>query len=210
MKHIAEQLPLLPESNIERAKRFAHEAHDFIAHKRKYTGEPYWVHLDEVASIVVSVGGTEDMVIAAYLHDYREDVVTKLIELGLMADLARFEARYNEFSEASRNLVVELTDVYVKEAFPQMNRKERKEKERQRLATISAASQTIKLADFISNTRSIVQHDQGFARTYLIEKLAILPHMVQGNAALLNQASMQVALGCVTVGLNIPVISANM
>ena len=56
------------------AKEFAHAAHDSIKQVRKYTGEPYWNHTDAVAEVVASVGGTEDMVMAAHLHDVLEDV----------------------------------------------------------------------------------------------------------------------------------------
>ena len=59
---------------IEKAKQFAHEAHDSIGQKRKYSGEPYWVHTDAVAEKVAAIGGTEVMVAAAHLHDVLEDV----------------------------------------------------------------------------------------------------------------------------------------
>ena len=44
---------------IARAEQFAQKAH--ADHKRKYTGDPYYVHLDEVRNIVKSAGGTANM-----------------------------------------------------------------------------------------------------------------------------------------------------
>ena len=59
-------------STIQRAEQFAQEAHK--DHKRKYTGDPYYVHLDEVRRIVKAAGGSEDMQAAALLHDTVEDL----------------------------------------------------------------------------------------------------------------------------------------
>lgn len=54
------------------------------------------------------------------------------------------------------------------------NRAERKAASRDRLARAPAWVQTIKCADLISNTSSIVKHDPKFAVTYLAEKRALL------------------------------------
>ena len=54
-------------TTIQRAEMFAQQAHK--DHKRKYTGDPYYVHLDEVRRIVKGAGGSEDMQAAALLHD---------------------------------------------------------------------------------------------------------------------------------------------
>jgi hypothetical protein len=57
-----------------------------------------------------------------------------------------------------------------------------------RLGTISSEAQTVKLADLISNTRSIVAEDPGFARVYLREKLRVLDVMKAGDATLYDRA----------------------
>ena len=57
------------ETNLtKKAKYFAHGEHDRIKQVRKYTGEPYWVHVDAVAKTVAEHGGNEFEVAAAFLH----------------------------------------------------------------------------------------------------------------------------------------------
>ena len=58
---------------IERAMNFAVFHHRSIDQRRKYTNEPYEIHPIAVASIVKSIGGTDEMVSAAILHDVCED-----------------------------------------------------------------------------------------------------------------------------------------
>ena len=60
----------------DRAIQFALEAHRY--QKRKYSGKPYILHLQAVSSYVWLEGGTEDEAIAAWLHDYVEDVAPKI------------------------------------------------------------------------------------------------------------------------------------
>jgi (p)ppGpp synthase/HD superfamily hydrolase len=45
---------------VRRASRYATEAHSRINHRRKYSLEPYAVHLKDVARIVASVTTTGD------------------------------------------------------------------------------------------------------------------------------------------------------
>ena len=118
---------------IHRAELFAQNAHK--EHKRKYTGDPYYVHLDEVRNIVKSAGGTIEMQAAALLHDTIED--TEITEEDIR----------NEFGPVIAKLVVELTDVSKPE---DGNRATRKAIDRDKLAGVSAQAQTIKYADLIS------------------------------------------------------------
>lgn len=193
---------------IEKATNFAHMAHDSIKHVRKYTGEPYWVHLDEVRDIVLSVGGTEYQAAASELHDYREDVIPKLIEEKRFDELAAFEVVYEEFPVIVKGYVTGLTDVFVKENYPNLNRAQRKAKEIERIALVAPEVKTIKLADLISNSRSIVQHDKDFARIYIREKLAMLPYLSEGNPVLLQQCATQVIAACAALGIEIPMLGA--
>ena len=176
-------------TRIEMAKDFAHRAHDSINQKRKYSGEPYWVHTDEVAQIVSEVpGATEDMVVAAHLHDVLEDVMP-------LDKTGEFQAHVIgwHFGEQVLRLVWELTDVYTKQARPGWNRAKRKEEEHKRQKGISSEAMTIKLADILSNTKSIVDNDPGFAKTYLREIDAILPHFTNGNVSLYHRVCIQVS-----------------
>ena len=152
---------------------------------RKYTGEPYCTHPLAVAEILLPHNvylGTE----IALCHDLYED--TDCTEARLFIHLYHI----NKYSlEESRYIIAgvkELTDVFTKEDFPYLNRELRKKCETARLATISAASQTVKYADLIHNSESIIEHGGSFAKTYLKEKKDILYKMSQGNKELYVEA----------------------
>lgn len=156
---------------IDEAIAFAAIAH--AEQKRKYDNLPYIVHPIEVMTILSTYAVdpvTEEMLVAAVLHDVVEDT-----PVGLSTIQRRF-------GDVVAKLVEELTDVYVDPS--QGNRKQRKEKERRRLATVSRQAQSIKYADLISNTRSIVKHDKSFAVVYVREKDRLLDVMVNGDPAL--------------------------
>ena len=180
---------------IQEAQTFGRAAHDSINQKRKYTGEPYWVHTEAVADTVARVGGTTQMIIAALLHDVLEDVYP--IHPEYNADKIR-----DLFGIEVLQMVLELTDVFTKENHPELNRENRKKLERERLGMTLVASKTIKLADLINNTKSIVADDPDFARVYLKEKMAMLGELADGNAELLQEASELALKGYQT--LNIP------
>jgi guanosine-3',5'-bis(diphosphate) 3'-pyrophosphohydrolase len=147
---------------------FAREVHK--DQKRKYTGNPYADHLAEVAGIVATVAGftphTEIMIATAWLHDCVEDC-------GIL--LSEIETRFG-FDVALG--VSGLSDV------EQGNRAERKRLSRERLALCSPWIQTIKCADLISNTSSIVQHDPKFAEVYLEEKRLLLDVLTKADPRL--------------------------
>jgi (p)ppGpp synthase/HD superfamily hydrolase len=164
-------------NTVERAKVFATAAHAAVGQTRKYTGEPYVVHPLEVASLVESVGGTEAMVAAALLHDVLEDT-------GVTFDLL-----VEQFGSEVAELVLWLTDVSKPE---DGNRSTRKALDRQHSAAAPAAAQTVKVADLISNTRSIVAHDPGFAKVYLEEKRLLLDVLTGADPTLLTMARKQV------------------
>lgn len=144
---------------------------------RKYTGEPYFRHCVEVAELVCKAPGVRPEVIAAaLLHDTLED--TDVGEAGLRSRLGLNGARVV-------SLVKQVTDV----SRPHDgNRAVRKAKDLAHLKRATPWGQTIKYADMISNTRSIAEHDRGFARVYLPEKRAILEALVSGDRGLRRQA----------------------
>jgi len=159
---------------VERARIFATAAHSAVAQLRKYTMEPYIVHPREVADIVATVDHTPEMLAAAWLHDVVEDT-------GVTNEVIRAE-----FGHKVAELVGWLTDVSRPE---QGNRATRKAIDRAHTAAAPAEAQTIKLADLISNTRSIVEYDAKFARTYLEEKRLLLEVMTRGDRVLWQHAS---------------------
>jgi len=163
---------------VERAKEFAMAAHNSAQQVRKYTNEPYWVHPAEVAAIVATVPHTDEMLAAAWLHDTVEDTAIT------NQDIAR------EFGEEVAKLVGWLTDV----SQPgDGNRSHRKQLDREHIANAPAEVHTIKLADLISNTKSIVEHDPEFAKVYLEEKRLLLEVLVKGNLSLRISARSQIS-----------------
>ncbi|RAW05936.1 phosphohydrolase [Halomonas elongata] len=164
---------------ITRAAIYSRAAHQAVGQRRKYTDEPYHLHPAAVATTVESVGGTTAMIAAAYLHDVVEDTHVT------------FRALAHEFGPAVADYVYELTDQFTDPA--QGNRAHRKAMERDRLARISPDAQTIKLADLIDNTLSIVERDPDFARVYMAEKRELLRVMRAGNEHLLRIADASIA-----------------
>lgn len=149
--------------------------------KRKYTGEPYWHHLLNVAEIVSEF--VPRVTEVALCHDLFED--TKCTPQELQNFLVRTCHYDVGFAVSIVNGVKQLTDVYTPEAFPDMNRKERKKQEAFRMGLIGPDVQSVKYADLIDNTSSIILYDPGFAKTYLPEKLELLNRMRKGNIHLL-------------------------
>ena len=135
------------------------------------------VHPIEVSELVASVNGTEAMVAAALLHDVLEDteVTVDLLE--------------EQFGSKVADLVLWLTDI---SSPKDGNRSARKALDRQHSAAAPAAAQTIKVADLISNTRSIIAHDPGFAKVYLEEKRLLLDVLTRADPTLLTIAREQV------------------
>lgn len=159
-----------------KAMLFAREAHR--EQRRKYTNNPYTDHLAEVAGIVATVlpdslPMREIMISVAWLHDCIEDQnVTR-------AQLSR------KFGGWVARGVFLLSDL------EEGNRAQRKAASRARLAAAPGWVQTIKVADLISNTSSIVMHDPKFAVTYLEEKRLLLDVLTSADERLVAIARSQ-------------------
>ena len=85
------------------------------------------------------------------------------------------------FGEDVATLVDWLTDV---SRPSDGNRAARKAIDRARLACAPARAQTIKLADLIDNTASVVAHGKGFAPVYLREARELLGVLDRGDPSL--------------------------
>jgi hypothetical protein len=66
---------------VHRAMRFAKETHQRIDQRRKYSNQPYAVHLEQVAKITASVTDDKEMIAAAWLHDVVEDTPATLDDI---------------------------------------------------------------------------------------------------------------------------------
>lgn len=158
---------------VTKAREFAQAAHRKKDHRRKYSGEPYEVHLIAVAALVASVTQDEPTIAAAYLHDVVEDTDVTLdeVEAAFGPDVAE--------------LVENLTDI---SRPTDGNRAQRKALDREHLARARPEAKTVKLADIIHNANDIAQHDAGFGRVYIREAEALLKVLKEGNAVLYQRA----------------------
>src|SRR5690606_19104676 len=170
------------EKFLEKIKDFADKAHG--DQLRKYKKDRYIVHPVRVMLICKEYTENRSVLAAALLHDVLEDTpVSK-------EDIKSFLNQHMDPTEAitALNYVVELTDVYTKEDYPRLNRKQRKAREVERLTSISAEGQTIKYADIIDNAQEIAESDHSFAPVYLSECKTILESLSGGDPALRERA----------------------
>lgn len=157
------------------AMMFARRAH--ANQVRKYTGNPYTDHLAEVAGIVAAVGLGPIAIATAWLHDCIEDQGIKELEIETL------------FGADVVTGVLFLSDMET-----EGNRAARKAAARDRLSRAPGWVQTIKVADLISNTSSIVKHDPEFAKVYLEEKRLLLDVLTQADARLVRLAREQIGV----------------
>jgi guanosine-3',5'-bis(diphosphate) 3'-pyrophosphohydrolase len=156
---------------VYEAMQFARQVHK--DQKRKYTSEPYSIHLGEVAGIVGAVTDDPEALATAWLHDTVEDQNVDLREIA-----QRFGAQVAVGVEA-------LSDI------EHGNRKEREAAARRRMHDAAPWIQTIKVADIISNSSAITQHDPVYAQKYLAEKRAMLDVLDQADKRLMDIAVAQ-------------------
>lgn len=160
---------------IKKAFEFSENAHK--GQLRKYTNEDYIVHPIAVFELLQNVGITnEHILVSALLHDTVEDTPTTLQDVE------------QNFGTLVCRMVEDLTDVYTKEAFPNIRRKERKMLECYRLWKVNSNSKSIKLADLIDNTKSILEYDKNFSKIYIAEKRELLQVLEGGHPSLMETA----------------------
>ncbi len=154
--------------SIAQALLFAAKAH--ADHERK-GGGPYIDHCIEVAVLMAaSDDASPVMICACLLHDTVEDCEGRVT-------LDDIEDR---FGEEVRVAVDWMTDRHTPEAYAHLPKKERpnrevrKAREATRYVNAPPRIATAKCCDLISNTRTIVKLDPGFARRYMREKQALV------------------------------------
>lgn len=150
--------------------------------KRKYTKEPYTRHLLAVANIILNLPvQISGLVEIALCHDLFEDTEfpqENMLGILLATGYSKGAAKFIELG------IIALTDEFTGVAYPGINRKKRKGLEAERLGTIDPLYQTVKYADIIDNTSSIVKHDSGFAKVYMQEIQRVMDVMRGGNIVL--------------------------
>ncbi|HEX7847136.1 MAG TPA: HD domain-containing protein [Chitinophagaceae bacterium] len=167
---------------LEQIKNFADQAHG--DQQRKYSPERYIAHPVRVMQTCRKYSSKLPVLAAALLHDVVEDteVGSRELEEYLSSVLSKEDVAH------TMKLVIELTDVYTKEAYPRLNRKRRKAKESERLETTSGDAQTIKYADIMDNCRAIGKSDNDFALVFLKECSELLNKMTKGKKELWDEA----------------------
>lgn len=122
------------------AAAFAARKHSGQKRKGK-EGEPYINHPLEVANLLISVGGIEDIDVltAALLHDAVEDTDTTREEI---------ESR---FGATAADIVMEVTDDKT------LSKQERKRLQVEHAPHLSTGAKLVKLADKISNITDVIE-----------------------------------------------------
>ncbi len=158
------------------ASRFAHEAH--FGQTRKYIPDPYIFHPMRVAGRVGMFPiSTEEMVIAAWLHDVLEDTRVPWQEID------------KQFGQNVHTLVHWLTNGPYKEG---MNRAARKEYDRLKLSQAPWQAKIIKMFDRIDNLVDFLRvpledAEGGFFRLYANESLQLSVSIGDANLMLAGE-----------------------
>jgi guanosine-3',5'-bis(diphosphate) 3'-pyrophosphohydrolase len=151
--------------------------------KRKYTGLPYYTHLLAVAN------GSSHLHELAWeiglCHDVIEDTDCSLTQLQFILETIGYDSNEARFITSNVN---HLTDLYIKEDFPDLNRKNRKELEASRLGKVPSLAQSIKCVDILDNGRDIGVNDPGFANVYFKEIDMYLSRMREADYQLYKEA----------------------
>jgi (p)ppGpp synthase/HD superfamily hydrolase len=169
---------------------YAHDFYSAIGLKRKYTGEPYYVHTDAVRKLVQSVTDDEQAADLANLHDHIEELKEATLSAADLKRLSKFTIKgiHDLFGTAVTMEVMDLTDSYESWRFPSMNRSTRKFYEAAKFSRVSLRVRVVKLADLIDNSADIAKHDHGFAKIYVKEKEMIVDQIASnipsGDASL--------------------------
>lgn len=171
---------------IEKVKMFADEAHG--EQMRKYANERYIVHPIRVMEIVREYSQEVPLLAASLLHDVLEDTPVTPGELKDFLSSVMDAPNTGKTFE----LVIELTDVFVKANYPNLNRRTRRTREAERLSEASGDAHTVKYADIIDNVRDISKSDTDFALVYIRESKQLLLHLTKGNPELYARATDEV------------------
>jgi len=157
--------------------------------KIRKTDEDYFNHLLRVACEAAPYAPLAFEI--GICHDLLEDtettsaqLLTKLVELNYEIYAA------TQITEA----VVSLTDVFTKNTFPFLNKKQRKKREAERLESISPVAQTIKYADLTDNINWMLVYDRKHLKNYLLKKHKLVTRLKSGNALFRNKLLSKIEL----------------
>lgn len=151
-------------SKIIKAAQYAADVH--TGQVRKYTGMPYISHPARVAARVAThPEATEEMVMAAFLHDTVEDAQTTFEDIRFL------------FGDLVTDLVIDLTDPVctgLADTCKDKPRSERKAIARAYLAAARREARIIKMIDRIDNLRDMpLTPPNSYTKMYLEESLLL-------------------------------------
>jgi HD domain len=170
------------QQKLEIAQAISFAKHHHGDQKRKYSDAPYFQdHCLEVYDMIRNLpSASHSQMIAAILHDVVEDTPVSIHDISM------------EFGENVGRIVAGMTDVSRPE---DGNRKLRKQKDLEHTAEQKPDVKTVKLADLISNSRSIFGYAmqgnkdaKAFAKLYSQEKERLMMVLVEGDHSLYQQA----------------------
>lgn len=166
-------------SLVSKAINFAVIAHG--EQTRKYTGEPYWQHPMRVANWLTSVGAPwdgekwdDEVIAAAWLHDVLEDTpVTS-----------------GQLKRAFGPKVLQLVEAVTSPSkLVDGSRAMRKKMDREYLTKAPPEAMSIKLADILDNTPSMLMYGGNFGKIYLAEMKLLVPLLSCGHWELYTRAN---------------------
>jgi len=156
--------------DIDHVIEFIYMAHE--GQTRKYTGEAYAEHPMEVARIVRDDFYDLDMIAAAMMHDILEDTDHTLAEV----------------EKVGGAVAASYVDWLTNKEYPfAKNRAHRKALIAAHYVNAPNEVKTIKLADILHNTPSIIEHDPKFAKVYVAENKLLLKSLKGGSPALFGK-----------------------
>lgn len=116
--------------------KFAKRKHDDTYVVRKFSGDPYFVHPEGVAKIILNIGGTETEIKAALAHDLIEDAG------------AVYEDIVEKFGKKVADIVKEITNDNT-----EISKIGKENYINRELISVSSPALTVKLADILYNIK---------------------------------------------------------
>lgn len=199
LKHISKIIGTKRERIAEELCIQGHEGQ-----KRRFTQEEYANHPIRVGNLAkeayLAAGREQEAIIACCggrTHDLLEDSLNKKVTLTNGTGVEKpvtisYTTISNLLGAEVANIVTLLTNQFTKENFPELNRKQRHQKEAQRLSTTQEMVQSIKVCDIIDNFTDFehaLTNDPNWAKNYLAEKWYLLQNLTAALPSLREEAS---------------------
>lgn len=145
------------------ALRFAEQCHRGVS--RKFTDEPYFLHVVRVSAIVGEIFGRESAIsIAGLGHDILEDCELTPLQV---------EEMHSIFGDAAMRIIKEVTNVSSGPEFANKSREEKKAADFAKIAEISIFGKVLKAADRLDNISEIHNSPKKWRDKYIAESFEL-------------------------------------